>query len=385
MWFFSRSASRSLSTSFWSFCTDLSANSARASACKRRIINCRIMRDVTLCIPLTFSSLTSRDFRLLPTTRSSSSSSTILLQRRGTLSSARSRSASRSAMRRAIFFPHALPFSAALAYSQQTQTRPKDHTLAKRSDHLRLTGLCTLLSTLEIGLNHGQLAGHLWCAAKPPSPRHLIVFPVGILSHGASLLQLTLKSVHPLLVRDAPVLQHFAHAAREDTQTPGNVESTVACLFQFLGGNLESFLRAFQVLFEQLDAPVVSSHLRLGLRHGLPCTHSLQSLVLLFQLVVGLGQLLLHLVQFILDGLDLLLQAADLLLGLRHVLYLLGAEGGIPGLLFRGLCSVDRIILLQLHRLHLLLDGLHLGCFRGVAASEHETKLDHALGTPWDD
>lgn len=41
--------------------------------------------------------------------------------------------------------------------------------------------------------------------------------------------------------------------------------------------------------------------------------------------------------------------------------YLLGAQSGLPGLPFRGLCPVDRIILLQLHRLHLLLDGLHLG------------------------
>ncbi|CAN8028998.1 unnamed protein product, partial [Ixodes persulcatus] len=298
MWFFSRSASRSsakhnLSTSFWSFCTDLSANSALASACTARKT---LTVNSDLCIPLTFSSLTSRDFRLLPTTRSSSSSSTILLQKR----------------------------------VQRDVARDKTEELT-----------CNPFS-------------------------HLFVFLVGLLRDEPRLSQLVLEQCDPVVLHVGAVLQRLAnalvafphaHFQRPDGGSPFALVSGLRGLFQFLGGDLESFLRAFQVLLEQLDAPVTVRRLLALWR--------LQGLILLFQLVVGLGQLLLHLIQLILDALNLLLQAADFLLGLRHVLYLLGAQGGIPGLLFRGLCSVHRIILLQLHRLHLLLDGLHLGCFRG--------------------
>lgn len=70
------------------------------------------------------------------------------------------------------------------------------------SGHLRFTSLGTLLSALKISLNHGQLTGDL------------IVFAVSILSHHAGLLQLALQTVHALLIGDASVLKHLAHAEK---------------------------------------------------------------------------------------------------------------------------------------------------------------------------
>lgn len=41
--------------------------------------------------------------------------------------------------------------------------------------------------------------------------------------------------------------------------------------------------------------------------------------------------------------------------------YFLGAEVGIARLLFAGVGAVHGVILLQLHRLHFLLDRVHFG------------------------
>ncbi|CAN8011297.1 unnamed protein product, partial [Ixodes pacificus] len=250
---------------------------------------------------------------------------------------------------------------------------PNSEFRSLHSSHLLLTDF----QGLQVVANHSQLLLKLHnfaaeeraerrcsrqdrgaCATCTPFS-HLFVFLVGLLRDEPRLSQLVLEQRDPVVLHVGAVLQCLANAlVAPDGGSPFALVSGLRGLFQFLGGDLESFLRAFQVLLKQLDAPLPSTGTE-------ACTHSLQGLILLFQLVVGLEQLLLHLIQLILDGLNLLLQAADFLLGLRHVLYLLGAQGGIPGLLFRGLCSVHRIILLQLHRLHLLLDGLHLGCFRG--------------------
>merc|ERR1719239_391095 len=102
--YFSLSATKlssSLSTSFCNFCTDLSANSARASASvvrEERSLSCASNES---SLWEAFSSDTSRDFRLFPTTRSSSSSSTIFDSPVSARSSARSRSASTIANLRA--------------------------------------------------------------------------------------------------------------------------------------------------------------------------------------------------------------------------------------------------------------------------------------------
>ena len=50
--------------------------------------------------------------------------------------------------------------------------------------------------------------------------------------------------------------------------------------------------------------------------------------------------------------------------------YLLGAQVGVLGLLFEKVSAIHRVVLLQLHRLHLLLDGLHGGGCEGVGCSE---------------
>ena len=50
--------------------------------------------------------------------------------------------------------------------------------------------------------------------------------------------------------------------------------------------------------------------------------------------------------------------------------YLLGPQVSVLGLLLEEVSAVHRVVLLQLHRLHLLLDGLHgCGC-EGVGCSE---------------
>merc|ERR1712018_299931 len=89
----SRSSS-SLSTSFWSFWTDLSANSALASASLHLAVRDRSCSEKDSSFLEAFSSETSRDLRLFPTTLNSSSNSTILDSPVSALSSALSRSAS---------------------------------------------------------------------------------------------------------------------------------------------------------------------------------------------------------------------------------------------------------------------------------------------------
>merc|ERR1719266_965673 len=64
------SSSSSLSTSFCSFCTDFSANSARASACFSLAVRVLICSLFAASLWLAFSSDTSRDFRLLASTLS---------------------------------------------------------------------------------------------------------------------------------------------------------------------------------------------------------------------------------------------------------------------------------------------------------------------------
>merc|ERR1719260_119615 len=73
------SSSSNLSTSFCSFITDFSANSARASACFSLAVSVLICSLYVFSRVLAFSSATSKDLRLLATTLSSSSSSKILV------------------------------------------------------------------------------------------------------------------------------------------------------------------------------------------------------------------------------------------------------------------------------------------------------------------
>merc|ERR1719260_144528 len=91
------SSSSNLSTSFCSFITHFSANSARASACFSLAVSVLICSLYVFSRVFAFSSATSKDFRLLAATLSSSSSSTILVSPTSARSSAFSRSASHCA------------------------------------------------------------------------------------------------------------------------------------------------------------------------------------------------------------------------------------------------------------------------------------------------
>jgi len=91
------------------------------------------------------------------------------------------------------------------------------------------------------------------------------------------------------------------------------------------------------------------------------------SFAYLLQLGVGLLQLLLGGDQIDLHLDELLLQIADLLV------QFVGAGVGILGLVLAGVGLVDGVILLKLHRLHLLLDGVHGVCVFVVGLGEKKT------------
>ena len=69
----------------------------------------------------------------------------------------------------------------------------------------------------KIGWGTKNQTAALTPAANLGCPRclHLVVFPVGLLCEEARLLQLVLEGLHPLLVRERPVLQDLPHAATE--------------------------------------------------------------------------------------------------------------------------------------------------------------------------
>merc|ERR1719466_201921 len=106
------SSSSSLSTSFCNFWTDLSANSALASACFSLAVRFLICSLYDFSLWFAFSSATSRDFKLLATTRSSSSSSRILVSPASARSSAFSKSESHVASFFAVSSYSASAFSA---------------------------------------------------------------------------------------------------------------------------------------------------------------------------------------------------------------------------------------------------------------------------------
>merc|ERR1719291_846466 len=136
-----------------------------------------------------------------------------------------------------------------------------------------------LLCPLQVSLNHGQLAGNL------------VVFPVGLLSQEARLLQLVLEGLHPLLVGEGSVLQHLPH-------TLGLI-CGMAGLGELLGGGGEPLLAPLEVLLQQLDPPVQGGNLTLGLlapanlHLELP-RHVLALLLVLLHLLLRLPHLLLE-------------------------------------------------------------------------------------------
>merc|ERR1719491_20910 len=108
---------------------------------------------------------------------------------------------------------------------------------------------------------------------------------------------------------------------------------------------LEEKEKALKVLFKGCDTSVKSGNLTLSV---------LESLFLLLEPLIGIHQFLLGNVKVRLQLLHLLLEIADFLLSL------FGADVGILCLLFAGISLVHGIVLVKLHGLHFLFNGLHV-------------------------
>merc|ERR1712013_883913 len=126
-------------------------------------------------------------------------------------------------------------------------------------------------------------------------------------------------------------------------------------LSKFLSSCGEAFLRPLEVLLQKLDPSVKSGHLTLSI---------LKSFLLLLQPLVCIHQLLLGLVQVVLELLHLLMELPNLLLSPFC------SEVSILGLLLAGVGPVHGVVLLELHGLHLLLDGVHCGALVGVESGK---------------
>ncbi|GMR56053.1 hypothetical protein PMAYCL1PPCAC_26248 [Pristionchus mayeri] len=199
-----------------------------------------------------------------------------------------------------------------------------DAELLLELDDLVLSGLSTLLSALKISLNHGQLTGDL------------IVFAVGLLSEHLGLLELRLDGVGALLILEGAVLHDLA-------DTLGLVAG-VGGLLELLGGDLQALLGALELLLEEGHAAVKRGDLGLGLQ---------DLLLLVLELRVGGGEVLLGLVEVVLGLHHLLLGVTELLLQALELL------GDLTDLLLGGIGAIESVVLLDLHGLHLLLDGVH--------------------------
>merc|ERR1712012_1239230 len=189
---------------------------------------------------------------------------------------------------------------------------------------LGLSGLGSLLGPLEVGLALLELLGDL------------LVLSVGFLGLVSGLLEFILELGHSLLVFLGFVLEDLLHTL--------GVIGGGGSLVELLVGNKELLLGLLEVLLKSLHPPVEGVDLGLGGHLGL---------LLLFELEGDEGQSL--------GGdVELSLELPGLVHQLKHLLFgLLGTQlGNLAGLL-TSIASVTSVVLLDLHGLHLLFDGLH--------------------------
>ncbi|GMT02254.1 hypothetical protein PENTCL1PPCAC_24428, partial [Pristionchus entomophagus] len=211
-----------------------------------------------------------------------------------------------------------------LRHLERLEVVTDDAELLLELDDLAATNLGTLLSALKISLNHGELTGDL------------VVFAVGLLGEHLGLLELRLDGVGALLILERAVLHDLADAL--------GLVARVRGLLELLGGDLETLLGALELILQKGHAAVEGGDLGLGLKDllllvlklGVGCGEVLLGLV---EVVLGLHHLFLGVTELLLDALELLRDLADLLLG--------------------GIGAIEGVVLLDLHGLHLLLDGVH--------------------------
>merc|ERR1719275_303842 len=190
---------------------------------------------------------------------------------------------------------------------------------------LGLTDVSALLGLLEVGLAGGKLLGNL------------VVGGIGGLGFLPCLFQVLLKASNPLLVLVGLALEDLLGALR--------VVSSSSSLVKLGHSSHHLLLGLLKILLESRPPPCEGVHLKLG---------GSKLLLLLLQLQGGDGEALGGDVKLSLElpGLDQQL--------LHLVLALLGADPGRLHLLLADVRLVAGVVLLHLHRLHLLLDCLHL-------------------------
>merc|ERR1719391_710376 len=199
-----------------------------------------------------------------------------------------------------------------------------DPQLLLQLEDLGLSHISALLGLLQLGLAVGQLLGDL------------VIGSVSSLSLLPRLLELLLQGSDPLFVLVSLALENLLGALR--------VISSSGRLVQLGNGSHHLLLGLLQILLKAGHPPVQGIHLELADR---------KRLLLLLQLEGGNAQLLGGQVQL---GLEL----ASLGHQLVHLIFSLGgSQLGSLALLLADVHSVAGVVLLHLHSLHLLLDGLH--------------------------
>merc|ERR1712226_1136010 len=191
-------------------------------------------------------------------------------------------------------------------------------------DDLHLSSLGSFLSSLQFRLNLLE------------SLLNLLVLLVGLLCLVPGVLQLLLKLSHSLLILDGSVLKNLPHSVR--------VVSSGGGLVKLVGGDKKFVLAFLQVFLESLDSSVESIDFQLGRQKGI---------LFVLQLLGGQLEFLLGLVELHLQLLGFLNKISDLLLSLGC------PDFSILGCLLTGIGPVHGVVLLHLHGLHLLLDGVH--------------------------
>merc|ERR1719510_1619732 len=193
-------------------------------------------------------------------------------------------------------------------------------------DDLKFPGTCSLLTDLQVPLTFAHLL------------LSVVVLPVGVLGHLLGLLQLLGQTDQLLLVLRGSVLQDLLHAI--------TVVSRGGGLVQLLTGLHELGLCRLPVLLQLLHPTVETVELGLsGQNLGL----------LLLLLHLGHRQLLCEDVKLSLKCLGFVLQLINFFLGFFP------PQFGISAALLTGVTAVHQVVLLHLHGLHFLLDGLHGG------------------------
>merc|ERR1719264_2276918 len=192
--------------------------------------------------------------------------------------------------------------------------------------NLGLSNISTLLSLLKVRLTGCQLLSNL------------VIGGISSFSLLTGLLQVLLQECYPLLILIGLALENLLGTLR--------VISGGSSLVQLGNGSNHLLLSLLKILLKSGNTPGESVHLKLG---------GGKLLLLLLQLEGGNAQPLSGDIELSLElpGLDQEL--------LNLILTLLGADPGRLHLLLADIRLVAGIVLLHLHGLHLLLDGLHLG------------------------